>query len=63
MPMSKTRELFGTFFKIGAFTLSLIHISLCTYATAQTTDADLAACGFDAPVFLSLIHIYNHLCI
>ena len=25
--------------------------ALCTYATAQATDADLSACGFDAPVF------------
>ena len=29
--------------------------ALCTYATAQTTDADLAACGFDAPVFTAVV--------
>lgn len=29
--------------------------ALCTYATAQTTDADLAACGFDAPVFTAAV--------
>lgn len=29
--------------------------ALCTYATAQTTDADLAACGFDAPVFTATV--------
>ena len=29
--------------------------ALCTYATAQTTDADLSACGFDAPVFTAAV--------
>ena len=29
--------------------------ALCTYVTAQTTDADLAACGFDAPVFTATV--------
>ena len=29
--------------------------ALCTYVTAQTTDADLAACGFDAPVFTAAV--------
>ena len=29
--------------------------ALCTYATAQTTDADLAACGFDAPAFTATV--------
>ena len=29
--------------------------ALCTYATAQTTDADLSACGFDAPVFTATV--------
>ena len=29
--------------------------ALCTYATAQTTDADLSACGFDAPVFAATV--------
>ena len=29
--------------------------ALCTYATAQTTDADLSACGFDAPVFTAVV--------
>ena len=29
--------------------------ALCTYVTAQTTDADLAACGFDAPVFTAVV--------
>ena len=29
--------------------------ALCTYATAQATDADLAACGFDAPVFTAAV--------
>lgn len=29
--------------------------ALCTYATAQATDADLAACGFDAPVFTAVV--------
>ena len=30
-------------------------LALCTYATAQTTDADLSACGFDAPVFTAAV--------
>lgn len=29
--------------------------ALCTYVTAQATDADLAACGFDAPVFTAAV--------
>ena len=29
--------------------------ALCTYATAQATDADLSACGFDAPVFTAVV--------
>ena len=29
--------------------------ALCTYVTAQTTDADLSACGFDAPVFTAAV--------
>lgn len=29
--------------------------SLCTYVTAQTTDADFAAYGFDAPVFTAAV--------
>ena len=29
--------------------------ALCTYVTAQATDADLAACGFDAPVFTATV--------
>ena len=29
--------------------------ALCTYATAQITDADLSACGFDAPVFTAAV--------
>ena len=29
--------------------------ALCTYATAQATDADLSACGFDAPVFTAAV--------
>ncbi len=29
--------------------------ALCTYATAQTTDADLSACGFDASVFTAVV--------
>ena len=29
--------------------------ALCTYATAQTTDADFSACGFDAPVFTAAV--------
>ena len=29
--------------------------ALCTYATAQATDADPAACGFDAPVFTAAV--------
>ena len=29
--------------------------ALCTYVTAQATDADLAACGFDAPVFSAVV--------
>ena len=33
--------------------------ALCTYATAQTTDADLSACGFDAPVFTAVVTSEN----
>ena len=29
--------------------------ALCTYVTAQATDADLSACGFDAPVFTAAV--------
>lgn len=29
--------------------------ALCTYVTAQATDADLSACGFDAPVFTAVV--------
>ena len=29
--------------------------ALCTYVTAQATDADPAACGFDAPVFTAAV--------
>ena len=29
--------------------------ALCTYVTAQATDADLAACGFDAPVLTATV--------
>lgn len=29
--------------------------ALCTYVTAQATDADLSACGFDAPVFTATV--------
>lgn len=29
--------------------------ALCTYVAAQTTDADLSACGFDAPVFTAAV--------
>ena len=29
--------------------------ALCTYAAAQATDADLSACGFDAPVFTAAV--------
>ena len=29
--------------------------ALCTYAAAQTTDADPSACGFDAPVFTAAV--------
>ena len=42
--------LFGSFCPTG-----LTASALCTYVTAQTTDADLAACGFDAPVFTATV--------
>ena len=29
--------------------------ALCTYVTAQATDTDLSACGFDAPVFTAVV--------
>ena len=29
--------------------------ALCSYVTAQATDADLSACGFDAPVFTAAV--------
>ena len=47
--------------RISAWTVGFRNVekallsALCTYATAQTTDADLSACGFDAPVFTAVV--------
>mgnify|MGYP002912800545 CR=1 FL=1 len=47
--------------RISAWTVGFRNVekallsALCTYVTAQATDADLSACGFDAPVFTAAV--------